>query len=79
MSTRLDALAELLDAPLLVTNLTNIFYLTGFDASNAGLYVKPGGERRSTRTSGTRNPPAASPASTWRSRSARCSPTSVGG
>jgi Xaa-Pro aminopeptidase len=43
MSTRVGELAELLDAPLLVTNLTNIFYLTGFDASNAGLYVEPGG------------------------------------
>ena len=43
MTTRLGELAGLLDAPLLVTNLTNIFYLTGFDASNAGLYVEPGG------------------------------------
>jgi Xaa-Pro aminopeptidase len=43
MSTRLEALAERLDAPLLITNLTNIFYLTGFDASNAGLYVEPAG------------------------------------
>jgi Xaa-Pro aminopeptidase len=32
-----------LDAPLLVTNLTNIFYLTGFDSSNAALFVEPGG------------------------------------
>ncbi len=43
MSRRLEALAGRLDAPLLITNLTNIFYLTGFDASNAGLYVEPGG------------------------------------
>ncbi len=43
MSKRLDALTERLDAPLLVTNLTNIFYLTGFDASNAALLVDPGG------------------------------------
>ncbi len=43
MSTRLDALAERLDAPLLITNLTNIFYLTGFDTSNAALLVAPGG------------------------------------
>jgi Xaa-Pro aminopeptidase len=43
MSTRLEALSERLDAPLLITNLTNIFYLTGFDASNAALYVEPGG------------------------------------
>jgi Xaa-Pro aminopeptidase len=44
MSTRLDALIGRLDAPLLVTNLTNIFYLTGFEASNAALYVEPGGD-----------------------------------
>src|SRR4051812_6100844 len=43
MSTRLEALSERLDAPLLITDLTNIFYLTGFDASNAALYVEPGG------------------------------------
>ena len=44
MSARLDALSERLDAPLLVTNLTNVFYLTGFDSSNAALLVEPGGE-----------------------------------
>ena len=43
MSERLDALIGQLDAPLLVTNLTNIFYLTGFDASNAALFAEPGG------------------------------------
>ena len=43
MSTRLDALTERLDAPLLITNLTNIFYLTGFDTSNAALHVEPQG------------------------------------
>jgi Xaa-Pro aminopeptidase len=43
MSTRLEALIERLDTPLLVTNLTNIFFLTGFEASNAALYVEPGG------------------------------------
>jgi Xaa-Pro aminopeptidase len=43
MSTRLEALSERLDASLLITNLTNIFYLTGFEASNAALYVEPGG------------------------------------
>jgi Xaa-Pro aminopeptidase len=43
MSTRLDSLSGRLDAPLLVTNLTNIFYLTGFDSSNAALVVEPGG------------------------------------
>jgi Xaa-Pro aminopeptidase len=41
--TRLEALSERLDAPLLVTNLTNVFYLTGFDSSNAALLVEPGG------------------------------------
>ena len=42
--SRLSAVAERLDAPLLVTNLTNVFYLTGFDSSNAALLVQPGGE-----------------------------------
>ncbi len=42
--SRLDALSERLDAPLLVTNLTNVFYLTGFDSSNAALLVEPGGK-----------------------------------
>src|ERR1041385_8235211 len=42
--TRLDALAQRLDSPLLVTNLTNVFYLTGFDSSNAALLVEPKGE-----------------------------------
>ena len=41
--SRLDALAKRLDAPLLVTNLTNVFYLTGFASSNAALLVEPGG------------------------------------
>lgn len=44
MSKRLAALGERLDAPLLVTDLTNIRYLTGFDSSNAALVVQPGGE-----------------------------------
>ena len=43
MSKRLEALRVGLDAPLLVTNLTNVFYLTGFDSSNAALLVEPGG------------------------------------
>jgi Xaa-Pro aminopeptidase len=43
MSERLIALSERLDTPLLVTNLTNILYLTGFDSSNAALVVEPGG------------------------------------
>jgi Xaa-Pro aminopeptidase len=42
--TRLESLAEQLDAPLLVTNLTNVYYLTGFDSSNAALLVQPSGE-----------------------------------
>jgi Xaa-Pro aminopeptidase len=42
--TRLAALGEQLDSPLLVTNLTNVFYLCGFDSSNAALLVRPGGE-----------------------------------
>jgi Xaa-Pro aminopeptidase len=43
MSRRLAFLGAQLDAPLLVTNLTNVFYLTGFDSSNAALLVEPGG------------------------------------
>jgi Xaa-Pro aminopeptidase len=42
--TRLQALAASLEAPLLVTNLTNVFYLTGFESSNAALLVRPRGE-----------------------------------
>jgi Xaa-Pro aminopeptidase len=41
--TRLEALAARLDAALLVTNLRNVFYLTGFDSSNAALLVRPKG------------------------------------
>ena len=44
MNARMHALSERLDTPLLVTNLTNVFYLTGFDSSNAALLVEPGGE-----------------------------------
>jgi Xaa-Pro aminopeptidase len=40
---RLESLSAQLDAPLLVTNLTNVLYLTGFDSSNAALLVEPGG------------------------------------
>jgi Xaa-Pro aminopeptidase len=43
MSKRLDALSAQLDVPLLVTNLTNVLYLTGFESSNAALLVEPGG------------------------------------
>jgi Xaa-Pro aminopeptidase len=39
--TRIDRLRELLDEPLLVTNLVNVRYLTGFDSSNAALLVEP--------------------------------------
>jgi Xaa-Pro aminopeptidase len=42
--TRLARLSERLDERLLVTNLDNIRYLTGFDASNAALLVDPGGD-----------------------------------
>ena len=41
--TRLDRLRALLKQRLLVTNLTNILYLTGFDSSNAALLVDPKG------------------------------------
>jgi Xaa-Pro aminopeptidase len=44
MTSRLEALAHRLDAPLLVTDLVNIRYLTGFDSSNAALLVQPAGE-----------------------------------
>jgi Xaa-Pro aminopeptidase len=44
--TRLDRLRERLDERLLVTNLVNIRYLTGFDASNAALLVDPDGPAR---------------------------------
>ena len=39
--TRIDRLRELLEEPLLVTNLVNVRYLTGFDSSNAALLVEP--------------------------------------
>lgn len=42
--TRLAALAERLQEPLLVTNGTNVRWLTGFSSSNAVLLVRPGGE-----------------------------------
>jgi Xaa-Pro aminopeptidase len=46
VSTRLDALAGRISEPFLVTNLVNVLYLTGFDSSNAGLVVEPGGGAR---------------------------------
>ena len=41
--TRIDRLKKRLEQPLLVTDLVNIRYLTGFDSSNAALLVDPGG------------------------------------
>ena len=41
MNARVDRLRELLEQPLLVTNLTNVRYLTGFQSSNAALIVEP--------------------------------------
>ena len=41
MSSRIDRLRELLEEPLLVTNLVNVLYLTGFESSNAALFVEP--------------------------------------
>jgi Xaa-Pro aminopeptidase len=38
---RIDRLRELLEEPLLVTNLVNVRYLTGLDSSNAALFVEP--------------------------------------
>jgi hypothetical protein len=45
MSSRIERLRELLEEPLLVTNLVNVLYLTGFDSSNAALLVEPGRAR----------------------------------
>ena len=44
MRSRLEALAHALDAPLLITNLVNIEYLTGFESSNAAMIVLPDGD-----------------------------------
>lgn len=41
MNRRIDRLRELLEEPLLVTNLVNVLYLTGLDSSNAALLVEP--------------------------------------
>jgi Xaa-Pro aminopeptidase len=41
MSERIDRLRDLLEEPLLVTNLVNVLYLTGLDSSNAALFVEP--------------------------------------
>ena len=40
MSSRIERLQWLLAEPLLVTNLVNVLYLTGFDSSNAALLVE---------------------------------------
>jgi len=45
MTDRIDRLRELLEEPLLITNLVNVRYLTGFDSSNAALFVEPGRAR----------------------------------
>ena len=42
MSERIERLQELLEEPLVVTNLVNVLYLTGFESSNAALLVEPG-------------------------------------
>lgn len=44
MRTRIEALAHRLDAPLLLTNLVNVRYLTGFESSNAAMLVTPDGD-----------------------------------
>ena len=44
MNGRVEALAGQLKLPLLVTNLVNVRYLTGFDSSNAALLVRPKGD-----------------------------------
>jgi Xaa-Pro aminopeptidase len=41
MSSRIERLRGLLEEPLLVTNLVNVLYLTGFESSNAALLVEP--------------------------------------
>jgi len=41
VSSRIDRLRGLLEEPLLVTNLINVRYLTGFESSNAALFVEP--------------------------------------
>jgi Xaa-Pro aminopeptidase len=41
MSERIEQLRDLLEEPLLVTNLINVLYLTGLESSNAALFVEP--------------------------------------
>ena len=45
MTTRLDRVRALIEAPLLVTNPINVWYLTELDSSNAALLVEPDGLR----------------------------------
>jgi Xaa-Pro aminopeptidase len=40
---RLDRLRETLEGPLLVSNLVNVRYLSGFESTNAVLVVDPAG------------------------------------
>jgi Xaa-Pro aminopeptidase len=44
MSARLQALGARIETPLLVTDLTNVLYLTGLESTNAAVIVQPGGE-----------------------------------
>jgi len=46
VSSRLERLVAGLEEQLLVTNLVNVRYLTGFESSNAALLVEPGGRAR---------------------------------
>jgi Xaa-Pro aminopeptidase len=43
VSQRLEALRKKVEGPFLVTDATNLFYLTGFESSNAALLVEPDG------------------------------------
>ncbi len=45
MTARVDRLRASLEEPLLVTNPTNVYYLSGFKSSNAALLVAPDGVR----------------------------------
>ena len=41
MNDRIDRLRRTLEEPLLITNPTNVRYLTAFESSNAVLLVEP--------------------------------------
>jgi Xaa-Pro aminopeptidase len=45
VSSRVDRVRALIEAPLLVTNPVNVGYLTGLDSSNAAVLVEPAGVR----------------------------------